>query len=95
MKALKEELETLRGQASDAKLIALIDTVLFKETTVSIDSWPIVHSAFDRWLTDKEKDIKSLDDALDNIRNASIELRENLQGVNRRIEELLAGDEAH
>lgn len=93
MNTLKKELEDLRGQVSDNKLGETIDNVLFKELEVSIDSWPILHSAWDKWAIEK-KDVQAIDNALNAISTTSAELRDYLQKVNKRIEELLVGEEA-
>ena len=93
MKALKEELEVLRGQVSDTKLNDAVDNVLFRELDVSVSSWPILHSTWDEWKSGK-KDVNSVDGALDEIRTTSVELRDHLQLVNKRVEELLSGNEA-
>lgn len=93
MNTLKEELEVLRGQVSDNKLGEAIDDVLFKELDVSIDSWPILHYNWEKWMIEK-KDIQAIDNALNAISTTSVELRGYLQKVNKRIEELLVGEEA-
>jgi len=93
MNTLKEDLEVLRGQVSDNKLSDAIDEVLFKELDVSIDSSPILDSTWYGWRSGK-KDVKVVDDALNAIRIISVELRDHLQEVNKRIEELLIGEEA-
>jgi hypothetical protein len=95
MKDLKQKLEDKYGQVYDEELGLYIDTVLLKELEVSVNSFPILHHQIQMWLAKPEEAItKSLDNALEKNRKASLELRNELQQVNKRIEELLIGDEA-
>ncbi len=94
METLKKEgLEVLRGQVSDTKLNDAIDNVLFQELDISVSNWPILCSTWDEWESGK-KDVNSMSSALEQIRDTSVELRWHLQLVNKRIEELLSGEEA-
>jgi hypothetical protein len=94
MKDSKQKLEDLCGQVYDEKLSLCIDEVLFKEGEVHHNSFPILHREIHYWrVNPKEGILKSLDVALQKNRKASLELREELQKVNKRIEELLIGDE--
>jgi len=94
MKDSKEILEHLHGQVYDEELSLRIDEVLSKELEVRNNSFPILHHELQMWLANPKKGIiKSLDDALQKNRKASLELRKELQEINKRIEELLLGDE--
>lgn len=90
----KGKLEALRGQVNDEELNVDIDWILLEELEISNISFPILHFETQSWLRNPKEDIiKSLDDALQKIKTASADLRTKLQKVNRRIEELLVGDE--
>jgi hypothetical protein len=94
MEASKKKLEDLLGQVNDEELILSIDEVLLKESDVRHNSFPILNYQIGMWLgTPKEDIAESLNNALRENRKASIELRRQLQKVNKRIEELLLGDE--
>ena len=89
----KEEIEILRGETCDVELGDLIDDVLYKEKSVSASSWPILHRTFQLSGRD-ERNEEHIREALDKIRETTSDLRENLQKVSKRIEELLIGDES-
>ncbi|MCJ7514502.1 MAG: hypothetical protein MUO89_00815 [Dehalococcoidia bacterium] len=93
MKDLKETLEGLYG-LYDEELSLYINTVLSMELDVSINSYPILNYQMQTWFTKSGKSATELlDDALQKNRKASLDLRKQLQQVNKRIEELLIGDE--
>jgi hypothetical protein len=93
MEALRGELEIALGQVTDKKLSDVINELLFKEISVRLDSWPILSHEMNLWMK-RGTSIASINKALDNIRVASWQLQDHLQQVNKRIEELLIGDEA-
>ncbi len=93
MDMLKQNVEKLRGHTCDVKLGELVDNVLFKETEVSVVSWPILHLLFEGNISFK-KFIDEIQEALGNIRKTTFNLRKDLQLVSKRIEELSIGDES-
>lgn len=93
MEALRGELEIALGQVTDKKLSDVINELLFKEISVRLDSWPILSHEMNLWMK-RGTSIASINKALDDIRVASWQLQDHLQQVNKRIEELLIGDEA-
>jgi hypothetical protein len=94
MKALKQNVEALCGQVYDEELSLDIDMVLLKESEVLHNSFPIMYDQLVTWRANPQEDItKPLDDALQKNKKASLELRQELQKITKRIEELLVGDE--
>jgi len=93
MEALRGELEIALGQVTDKKLSNVINELLFKEISVRLDSWPILSYEMNLWMK-RGTSIASINKALDDIKVASRKLQDHLQQVNKRIEELLIGDEA-
>jgi uncharacterized membrane protein len=94
MSSLKQNVEALCGQVYNEELSLDIDMVLLKESEVRNNSFPVLHSEIEKQLASHKKGIiQSLGDSLQKNRKASLELREELQKVNKRIEELLIGDE--
>ena len=93
LEELRERLEVMRGQVADRKLGDAVDEVLRKQVSVLWDRVPI---AAHEWMqpTERSKHIEKIEEALADIRTVSSALQDDLQLVNKRIEELLVGDEA-
>lgn len=83
---LMGDLAIARAQAYDDKLNAAIDKVFHQYLRVSIES--IAMQAYQSKLKDK-----TIDETLETLKTASLELRGDVQQISRRIEELLVGDE--
>lgn len=93
LEELREQIEVMRGQVADRKLGDAIDEVLRKQVSVL---WDRVSIAAHEWVrpTEGSKHIEKIEEALADIRTVSSALQDDLQLVNKRIEELLVGDEA-
>jgi len=84
-------LEMIRGQLSDTKLIQLIDDALMTETKIKFRQSPILNQILRSWVSESNDDeIKA---ALSQSSIMSTELRIKIEKINKRIEELLIGDD--
>ena len=100
MNKQKEKVENLRGETPDIELGNYIDEVFFEEIVVHAYSRPVFFSEWDEWLNQYEENRPddtsqaSIHEALEKIRETSVSLRDSLQKVSKRIEDLLVGDES-
>lgn len=90
LKELKEELEIHRGQVTDRSVYEAIDKILSLEGAVNRKRLALMSPTIE-W-DDEETSIDHIPAILDKLKTDSIQLRDYLQEVNLRIEELLCGE---
>ena len=90
----RKALELQVGYISDEKLSLAIDELLFKASDISFYGSPIFMHELRRWGNKERDDSKDIEEGINKISGASYDLRGFMQKANKRIEELLIGDEA-